>query len=616
MTSQSKQKKQLSRPLGLMLAVSLLGAVACQTPGNYRSSPRLSLDGTQLSMLEQTGLKKYNVASLKPEQPVPLKTPERDGRLKESNGTLRNQLGQPSARPLVAKTQPNQNSSVQGEFEKPTGNSVQKTGLENSANLTEFKSNVALSNSQLTLSTEDDEDDSTALVEESEIDTDKEILDADSARSPEEVAELLQNSGIEGNFALCEGSVYMEEWRRIFDGQFISKNRNHYKSNSKLKTALDSARSEEYTKLLLPTLSNFEFDYPVVINEDVIKWIQYFQTRGRKAFVTWLKRAEDVIPQAVPVLEKFGLPKDLIYLAMIESGFNNKATSIARAAGTWQFMRATGRNFGLKLNDYVDERRDPEKASVAAARYLTYLYTLFGDWHLATASYNAGEGRVSRSMRGYSDKTFFALSAAKRLPNETRNYVPKLMAAMIISKNPTRFGFEVSEGSRALRTRGLALEKSIRLADLASNIDVDLKVLESINPELRLGVTPPGQEKAPYILRVPESSYATAIAAVDSLPQASRTVQVSARVKRKETVNQFASRYGISLATLLKVNPHIRPNVRLSKGQQVIIPVALGTGQYERLTKEDKVKKRKGRSTAHRGRSVKVASRRSSKSRE
>lgn len=615
-TSQTKQKKQFSRPFGLMLSVSLLGAVACQTPGNYRPSNRLSLDGTQLSMLEQTDLKNYKVASLRPEQPVPLNSSGRDGRLPENPEKVRNQLGQPLARPLMARTQPDQILAVQGEVAAPKTNAIPSNSAGKTTNPSDFKSNVAQTASLVTTPTEDeDEDDSTALVEESEIDADKEILDADSARSPEEVAELLQNSGIEGNFALCEGSVYMEEWRRIFDSQFISKNRHFFKRNSKLNGALETARSEEYTKLLLPTLSNFEFDYPVVINEDVIKWIQYFQTRGRKAFVTWLKRAEDVIPQSVPVLEKFGLPKDLIYLAMIESGFNNKATSVARAAGTWQFMRATGRNFGLKLNDYVDERRDPEKATVAAARYLTYLYTLFGDWHLAAASYNAGEGRVSRSMRGFSDKTFFALSAARRLPNETRNYVPKLMAAMIISKNPARFGFDVSEGSRALRTRGLALEKSIRLADLATSIDVDLKVLESINPELRLGVTPPGQEKAPYILRVPESSYATAIAAVDSLPQAARTVQVAARVKRKETVSQFASRYGISLSSLLKANPQIRPNVRLSKGQQVIIPVALGTGQYERLTKEDKVSKRKSRSSAHRGRSVKVASRRSAKSR-
>lgn len=609
MTVYSKKNKQHKQLNGVVLALSLFVTVACQSQGTYRTPPRLSLDGTQLSMLERTDLTPQPLAA---KRLADKGDQQAAGRRQNSSGgesSSRNQISQQTVRPLLSA-------------DPAAAKQLAESAMQNVANATAPETTVSLTQSdQLKaqgdmLDDEDSADDDSALVEESEIDADKEIFDADSARSPEEVAQLLQQSGIEGHFALCEGSVYMDEWQRIFDSNFVNTQKDNFKKSAHLRKALEGARSEEYTKLLLPTLSNLDFDYPVVINEDVIKWIQYFQTRGRRAFVTWLRRAEDIIPQAVPVLERFGLPKDLIYLAMIESGFNNKATSIARAAGTWQFMRATGRNFGLKLNDYVDERRDPEKATVAAARYLTYLYTMFGDWHLAAASYNAGEGRVSRSMRGQHDKSFFGLSAARRLPNETRNYVPKLIAAMIISKNPTRFGFEVSEGSRALRTRGLALEKSVRLSDLASAINVDLKVLEGINPELRLGVTPPAQEKSPYLLRVPESFYPAAIAAVDTLPQASRSVQIVARVKRKETLNQIASRYGISLGTLLKANPSIRPNVRLAKGQSVKIPVSLGTGQYERLTREDKVSRKKSRSTAGKSRSVKVTSRRSGKSRE
>lgn len=614
MTVQSRQNRLHFGIKGLVLTLGLFGVVACQSRGAYRTSPRLSLDGTQLSMLERTGLARPPLrATLQPSATLNPNAKKSPSPSSEKSSVVRNQLSQPNVRPLVTADENVARQIVQGEAvgsmsNRAANNSATKPGQ------------TSLAKSSLQQNDEDADDEElegTALVDETEKDEEKEILDADSARSPEEVAELLQNSGIEGHFALCEGSVYMDEWQRIFDSQFVANHKHQFKKASRLRKALEEARSEEYTKLLLPTLSNLDFDYPVVINEDVIKWIQYFQTRGRRAFVTWLRRAEDVIPQSVPVLEKFGLPKDLIYLAMIESGFNNKATSSARAAGTWQFMRATGRNYGLKLNDYVDERRDPEKATVAAARYLTYLYTLFGDWHLAAASYNAGEGRVGKSLRGQPEKTFFALSAARRLPNETRNYVPKLIAAMIISKNPTRFGFEVVEGSRALRTRGLALEKSVRLSDLASAISVDLKVIESINPELRLGVTPPGNSTTPYVLRVPESSYPAAIAAVDDLPQASRSVQIAARVRRKETVSQFARRYGISLATLLKANPSIRPNVRLSKGQSLMIPVALGTGQYERLTREDKVTRRKSRSSAGKTRAMKMASsRRASKTRE
>jgi membrane-bound lytic murein transglycosylase D len=612
-TGQKQQNRSLRRFIKLTLAMGLFAVAACQSNTQHRPAPRLSLDGTQLSMLEKsvitgtvpranTGKSGIRTAAKTPSQP-----PEtvQQGQLAVPQTPTLLSSGNSAGVALVDSKNAASNNSSQ------SNSQTAKSGDDDAQALV---SALAQPGQQFENGFDSDEDEDAALVEESSIDEEKEALDADSARSPEEMAELLMNTGIEGQFALCEGSVYMEDWQGIFENQFITANKHRFKKASQLRKALEEARAEEYTKLLMPTLPNLDFDYPVVINDDVIKWIQYFQTRGRKAFVTWLRRAEDIIPQAVPVLEKHGLPKDLIYLAMIESGFNNRALSSARAAGTWQFMRATGRSFGLKQNDYVDERRDPEKSTVAAARYLTYLYTLFGDWHLAAASYNAGEGRVARSMRGQREQNFFALSAARRLPNETRNYVPKLIAAMIISKNPSRFGFEVSEGSRAVRTRSLALEKSIRLQDLAAAIEVDQKVIENLNPELRLGITPPGTPSSPYLLRIPESSYATAIAAVDSLPQAPRTFYVAARVKKRESVSQFAGRYGITLATLLKANPGIRPNARLSKGQSLKIPVALGSGQYERLTRDERSSKRKMRaSSSKRSRTVKYATRRSSK---
>lgn len=611
MTGQKEQNSSLSKIIKLTLAMGLFAVAACQSHTQHRPAPRLSLDSTQISMLEKsviTGTVPRVQTNRTPARAVAKPQP------KTPDNSQRDQLAGQQATTLLSS------NSAAGMLPEGRNTATSNTTSSNSASAKPSDTTgetiiAALTqpNPQFENSFDsDEEDEDSALVEESAVDAEKEALDADSARSPEEMAELLLNTGIEGQFALCEGSVYMEDWQGIFENQFLTANRHRYKKASQLRKALEDARTDEYTKLLMPTLPNLDFDYPVVINGDVIKWIQYFQTRGRKGFVTWLRRAEDIIPQSVPVLEKYGLPKDLIYLAMIESGFNNRALSSARAAGTWQFMRATGRSFGLKQNDYVDERRDPEKSTIAAARYLTYLYTLFGDWHLAAASYNAGEGRVARSMRGQKETSFFALSAARRLPNETRNYVPKLIAAMIISKNPSRFGFEVSEGSRAVRTRSLALEKSIRLPDLAASIEVDPKVLENLNPELRLGITPPGTGTAPYLLRVPESSYASAIAAVDALPQAPRTFYVAARVKKRESVGQFAGRYGITLATLLKANPGIRPNARLSKGQSLKIPVALGSGQYERLTRDERSSKRKLRASAgKRSRSVKFATRRS-----
>ena len=458
-----------------------------------------------------------------------------------------------------------------------------------------------------------------AVVEELPKDTERDELDADSAKSPEELARLIQQSelggGIEGSFALCEGSIYMLEWQRNFDSRWLASNGARFKKASLQKRALNEARSAEFLTLLFPALNTLNFDYPVVITDDVIKWVQYFQTRGRKAFVTWLRRAEDVMPQIRPVLEKYGLPQDLVYLAMIESGFNNRALSIARAAGPWQFMRATGKMYGLKINDYVDERRDPAKSTEAAAAYLTNLYTMFGDWHLAAASYNAGEGRIMRARRGVEQNDFISLAEAGRLPNETRNYVPKLIAAMIISKNPSKFGFEVAEGSRAMRTKNIRVERSIALVDLAKELEIDLKVLENLNPELRLGITPPATSKTTaYELHVPEKYAMAAVAALDKLPTPSTLQRVAAKVRRKESVAQFAHRYGITVSTLLTANPTVRSNSKLRLGQTLVVPVALGSGQYEKLTTEGKSKKHRLQADRKAGRKgSRIASRRLSR---
>jgi membrane-bound lytic murein transglycosylase D len=576
----------------LSLALGLFGVAACQSNTVFRPQPRLSLDGSQLTMLESAV-----IAGQVPNKEL-LSAPNRNSLSSSQNNSFSSErTGEAKTSPLGPLAEQIKNTSQNG------------------------ASAVAQSSQLLdpeTLESSDeaaDEQEDSAVVEEDGIQDERDTLDADSARSPEEIAEVLENSRTDAHFALCEGSVYMLDWQKNVDSRFLSKNRKKYRRASSLRRAKEAARAEEFTQLLLPSLPNLDFDYPVVINNDVIKWIQYFQTRGRKTFVTWLRRAEDFIPKAIPVLEKHGLPRDLVYISMIESGFNNRALSSARASGPWQFMRETGRIYGLKQNDYVDERRDPEKATVAAAKYLTNLYAMFGDWHLAAASYNAGEGRVSRAMRGQKNKDFFSLSDAKRLPNETRNYVPKLIASMIISKNPARFGFDVAKGSRALQTTSVDIVKSIRLTDLAREISVDKTVLEHLNPELRLGITPPGAAGNAYKIQVPKEFGEQTQEVVENLPAAPRTHTVAARVRRSESVSRFARRHGITLSAVLKANPGIRKNSRLSRGQRVHIPVALGSGQYEKLTSYQnpkKYKKSKKRITKkRRSGNVKVATRRS-----
>lgn len=188
-------------------------------------------------------------------------------------------------------------------------------------------------------------------------------------------------------------------------------------------------------------LKNTVFDYPITVNDRVEYWVDYFTGRGRKFFAKYLERSEFFIPYIVPLLQQNGMPEDLVYLAMIESGFNNHARSFARAVGPWQFMSATGKRYGLMVNWWVDERRDIRKSTLAAVEYLKDLYTMFQSWELAAAAYNAGENKVARAIQKYGTKDFWEISRHRFLKPETRDYVPKIIAAALISKNRQLFGF-------------------------------------------------------------------------------------------------------------------------------------------------------------------------------
>lgn len=185
-----------------------------------------------------------------------------------------------------------------------------------------------------------------------------------------------------------------------------------------------------------------DFDLPIVINSSVQKWMNYFTGKGRPHFEKYLQRSEYFIPYLLPILKEHQAPLDLVYLSMIESGFNNHAKSHARAVGAWQFISATGRRYGLRVDWWVDERRDVAKSTAAAARYLLDLYRMFRNWELAAAAYNAGESKIDRAIRKHRTNDFWQLARYRFLRSETRNYVPKLMAAALLAKNRTLFGFQ------------------------------------------------------------------------------------------------------------------------------------------------------------------------------
>lgn len=207
-----------------------------------------------------------------------------------------------------------------------------------------------------------------------------------------------------------------------------------------------SSRDEDWT-IGGVVLANRQFDYPITLNASVEKWVDYFTRRGRKHFERYLERSELFVPYIQPLLKQYGMPEDLVYLAMIESGFSNHAYSRARAVGPWQFISATGKRYGLAVNWWVDERRDTKKSTLAAIKYLRDLHNLYHSWELAAASYNAGEAKVARAIKKYKTNDFWELAQFKYLKPETRNYVPKIIAAALIAKNRTQFGFKPQTAS-------------------------------------------------------------------------------------------------------------------------------------------------------------------------
>jgi len=256
-------------------------------------------------------------------------------------------------------------------------------------------------------------------------------------------------------------------------------------------------------ELKLPEESLPESDIPLTLNSKVEYFITYFQTSGREAFARWLSRSERYIPMMKRVLRNEKLPEDLVYLAMIESGFSPHAYSVASAVGPWQFMSGTGKRYALRIDQWIDERRDPFKSTVAAAMYLKELYGLFNkDWYLAAAGYNAGENKILRAIEMYNSKDFWQLAKGSYLKRETRDYVPKLLAAAIIAKDPAKYGFADVAYLTPIELDTIIIPSRTDLELVAKICDVPYQTVRDLNPELRRWCTPPDYPK--YELKIPK----------------------------------------------------------------------------------------------------------------
>ncbi len=289
---------------------------------------------------------------------------------------------------------------------------------------------------------------------------------------------------------------------------------------------------------------------PLIRTARVERHIRYFQMSKHDHFEQWLTRLNHYKPLVEKIFAQFQLPDDLVFLSLVESGFNPKAYSRARAAGPWQFMKATGKSYGLRVDDYVDERRDPIKSTVAAARYLRDLYDLFGTWPLAMAAYNAGERKIQRALRKAKAETFWEIAQTKFIRRETREYVPRFMAAAIIAKNPDQYGFEETS-SDIHQFEEIVVSRPLPLRAIAAATDIPYAELHRLNPELRRDVTPPGDPA--YPLKVPVGSRGTIEQALATIkPWTPSPVTAQIRKDRGAHPGAYRVRMGDSLGKIAK----------------------------------------------------------------
>jgi membrane-bound lytic murein transglycosylase D len=232
------------------------------------------------------------------------------------------------------------------------------------------------------------------------------------------------------------------------------------------------------------------FDLPVTYNSKVRTWVNFFQTNGKRDFKRWLERSSRYLPKIIPVLEAQGLPKDLVYLAMIESGFSPRAVSTAEAVGYWQFIKPTASRYGLTVEWWLDERRDIIKSTLAAANYLNDLYRMFGSWYLAASAYNMGEGRIKKLIKKYNTKNYWVLSKKSDFPKETEQYIPKLIAAMLIAKAPKMYGFRDLQPQSPVKYVFVEAPGGTDLENLSMYLGLDKMTLTQMNPELTKGFVP------------------------------------------------------------------------------------------------------------------------------
>ncbi len=327
-------------------------------------------------------------------------------------------------------------------------------------------------------------------------------------------------------------------------------------SGNELRAELERVRAAE---------QGATYDYPIDLNDKVLTWVSLFSTTKRGFMENALGRASQYMPMIRQVFAEEGVPSDLAYLAVIESGFRNEAKSKAKAVGMWQFIRSTGRIYGLNGNAWIEERRDPMKATRAAARYLKRLYEITGDWYLAASSYNAGPLTLERAIQNIGTRNFWDLARSRWLRTETKNYIPELCAAILVGRNPERYGVRIAPlMPYAYETVTVASMTSLTV--LARCAGTDAATLKALNPELLRGSTPPGS----YLLRVPPGKALNCLRLLAKMPAGKRLDFQRYTVRKGDTLAKVAKRFKLTPEDLLSANDITEKQFK--PGKRLLVP--------------------------------------------